>query len=348
MQHKQYNVQNIQQYIRILTKYSEWYDPKNYSIVDPMIIMIGIGKYDSDVMPSLNGVSIDYTRMMNVFNNKFGYAFCYKNSDNETIYLNKSIENKNKLKDNFKLYWIDEEIDDFLEYCSQIFIKNKHDSLFIIISSHGESEVILTSDGEEYSHGMFQAYFMASEFSNVPKVIFFDACRGSMKPLFKKKEKKENKTTIKKSNSSKAEFELAQYLVCDDNTENKENDTIKIKGKENNPDDKKNTKNNINVNTSTISNNNNKNNDDLNFHLWRRIYANPDGYAAIDGGMKGGYLIRGLYKTLLDTTNSTSHDFDEIIKQVRLKTRKLTGKAATEVVEDVNDIHYRMFLTMKK
>ena len=87
--------------------------------------------------------------------------------------------------------------------------------------------------------------------------------------------------------------------------------------------------------------------DDNDFHLWRRIYANPNGYAAIDGGNKGGYLIRGLCTTLLDKNNVIAHDLDEIINQIRIKTKLLAGNYMTEIVEDVNDIHYKIYLKIK-
>ena len=84
------------------------------------------------------------------------------------------------------------------------------------------------------------------------------------------------------------------------------------------------------------------------FHLWRRIYANPNGYAAIDGGNKGGYLIHGLCNTLLDKNNVIARDLDEIINQIRIKTKNLAGDLMTEIVEDVNDIHYKIYLNINK
>ena len=99
---------------------------------------------------------------------------------------------------------------------------------------------------------------------------------------------------------------------------------------------------------SNIINTKHINNEAGDFHLWRRIYANPDGYAAIDGGNKGGYLIHGLCNTLLDKNNIVTRDLDDIVNQVRMKTKALAGKFLTEIVEDVNDIHYKIFLKSKK
>ena len=92
----------------------------------------------------------------------------------------------------------------------------------------------------------------------------------------------------------------------------------------------------------------NNNNDKISIINWRTIYANPEGYAAFDGGSrKGGYLIRGLCNTLLskqDTFNS-SNDFDNIINEVRFKVNKKAHNGMnTQIVEDVNQLNFSIRL----
>ena len=80
----------------------------------------------------------------------------------------------------------------------------------------------------------------------------------------------------------------------------------------------------------------------------RRPVSRVHYYSAIDGGNKCGYSIRGLCNTLLDKNNVISRDLDEIINQIRIKTKSLAGNCMTEIVEDVNDIHYKIYLKIKK
>ena len=89
-----------------------------------------------------------------------------------------------------------------------------------------------------------------------------------------------------------------------------------------------------------------KYNDD--FHLWRKIHANPKGYAT-GGGSKGGYLIRGLCSTMMNHQYALSHDLTQIIAQIRLKTKSKTGTTLeyTNAVEDVNSIPYRIYFHPK-
>ena len=340
---------------------SEWHEQQIKYISDPLVIMIGCGNYDNDVMPSLIGVTTDYKRVINAFHNTFGYSVLYKTENDETkesdtLYLTKTNENNNNtLKSprncSYKLYWTYDDVQDFIEESrDEYFAKNKHDSLILIISSHGEEELMLTSDGDEYSHVAFLKAFgdkiHDGIFTNVPKICIFDMCRGGVKPIipktphgkkslsvklkgifFKGDDKnggnKENHKNSSKTNNNEKDTKMIPLLALESNQSNKSNKSDRsdnFRGR------------------SIITGD---------FHLWRRIYANPDGYAAIDGGAKGGYLIRGLCNTLLDTNNVITRDLDEVINQVRMKTKSLTGNLLTEIVEDVNDIHYKIFLKIK-
>ena len=85
-----------------------------------------------------------------------------------------------------------------------------------------------------------------------------------------------------------------------------------------------------------------------NFHLWRHIFANPKHFATVDGGDKGGYLIRGLCSTMLNKQYAFSKDLSCIVDQIRLKTKEKTGCLATNSVEDVNVIPYKIYFQQRQ
>ena len=158
-----------------------------------MIIVIGCGDYDNDVMPSLIGVKTDYKRIINAFYKTFKYSIVYKCVNDEIVYLTST--NRNKLKNKqghgYKLYWTYEDIQDFIaEARDKYFVSNNHDALILIVSSHGEEEVMLTSDGEQYPHLGFIHAFNDKQhkgiFTTLPKILIFDMCRGSTKPMIPK------------------------------------------------------------------------------------------------------------------------------------------------------------------
>ena len=48
-----------------------------YCIKNPLVVMMGIGDYDNDVMPPLVGVTRDYLNMIYLFYCQFGYSFAF-------------------------------------------------------------------------------------------------------------------------------------------------------------------------------------------------------------------------------------------------------------------------------
>ena len=75
----------------------------------------------------------------------------------------------------------------------------------------------------------------------------------------------------------------------------------------------------------------------------RFIYANPDGYAAVDGGINGGYLIQATKKIFCKHPEVFEQDLNGIIDKIRVKTKELVGKGAMQNVEDVNRMQYTIF-----
>ena len=71
-----------------------------------LVAMIGISKYNSDILPNLIGAWLDYCIVKNIFNVKYGYHTIYtkQNIDNnkkETERITKRIKKINILKISF-------------------------------------------------------------------------------------------------------------------------------------------------------------------------------------------------------------------------------------------------------
>ena len=75
----------------------------------------------------------------------------------------------------------------------------------------------------------------------------------------------------------------------------------------------------------------------------RFIYANPEGYAAVDGGSKGGYLIQAIKHVFMKKNAIEKENLDSIINQIRFKTRELVGKGVMQNVEDVNHMNFDVY-----
>ena len=80
----------------------------------------------------------------------------------------------------------------------------------------------------------------------------------------------------------------------------------------------------------------------------RFIYANPDGYAAVDGVTKGGYLIRATKHVFNKQDAIENENLDSIVNQIRCKTKRLVGTQVMELIQDVNqmnlDLHFKKVL----
>ena len=334
-----------------------------YTIKNPLIVLLGIGDYDEGVMPSLTGVPQDYMNMIFTFHHTFGYAVTFeikedssndkkdensKNSKNSKYKYYTSTNKVESLRNCYtqvKTHWIDEEIEDYFDNCKQLILSNKHDSCIFILSSHGEAQdVILDSQGNEISLGYLFGTFngMCCQYLvDKPKIIFVDACRGSMKskpvtPVFVKKASlsalDSNITAVDTGAIEKAIYGLAtrgrnyDYNVATVDTMN----VLKEKDKKEKQVLRK---------ESIIYNN-------KAYHIqanFRYIYGNPQGYAVFDGGLQGGYLIRSIKKVMLNTKMSLNKNLDDIISRIRSKTQEMAGKVSMECVEDVNTLGYKVF-----
>ena len=75
----------------------------------------------------------------------------------------------------------------------------------------------------------------------------------------------------------------------------------------------------------------------------RFVYANPDGYAAVDAGIKGGYLIQAVKKVFCNEKEIYNSNLDSIVNQIREKARDMVGTWTMENVQDVNHMNFDVF-----
>lgn len=178
------------------------------------------------------------------------------------------------------------------------------------IASNG---VILDSESEELLLARIFDYFNGQNcpyLVDKPKLFFVDACRGSMRskaikgsknsndhvtnPMSKISELKDE-TPITRNPQSKTATKMKQHFTSfkkDTNGQEQQQEIIRK--------------------------------DDVYYHKEANfccIYANPDGYAAFDGGRKGGYLIRSIERIFLQLS-ITEKNLDRIILELKNEAKK--------------------------
>ena len=217
--------------------------------------------------------------------------------------------------------------------------QKNHDLLLFVISSHGDADgVILDSDCEEISLLSIFAEFFGNKCNfmlNKPKIFFVDACRGSMK------------SRIKMTDSKKTKQESSN-LVLDTMLEESEKQQPSIHKFGTNDDQKTlgiaETKHVSGHSGSGVRYNHGMHSrqkaapKDLyhNETNCRFVFAHADGYAAVDGGSKGGYLIQSIKHVFNKKNNNVNENLDSIVNQIRSKTRKLVG-IGTGIMQNVQD-----------
>ena len=82
----------------------------------------------------------------------------------------------------------------------------------------------------------------------------------------------------------------------------------------------------------------------------RYIFGNPAGYAVIDGGRKGGYLLRAFRRILCNKARIFKYkwNLDEIIQRVRTQVNYLVGENSMQLIEDTNVMEYDIYFRERK
>ena len=140
-------------------------DKKAFIMKHPMVVLIGIGKYDRNDIDNLP-VDIDLKSLTQLF---------AKENLNYTVFQEYEDENH-------KMRWTQSKLKDYLKQQAQYLKYNmdKFDGLTVVSSSHGQKDYVITSDGKLFNkaavHRIFSAYL---EIREMPRLFLYDCCDGS-------------------------------------------------------------------------------------------------------------------------------------------------------------------------
>ena len=302
------------------------------SISNPLVVIVGIGEFDG--MQDLIGISRDYCNILFSFNYIRGYNIAYFNKENKLVHLTKRITQESKIltRKNFKLRWIKEEIDYFNNLIVEKLLQLTHengkndgqmygyDSLFYFVSTHGDSKNVIY-DSECNKINIDEAIILKFDNKNCPglyckpKSFFFDCCRGVRvarnlpninytSDEMKQNSDKQNDGCNKKGHGKAiASGTSTAKTLCKIDWERR-----------------------IARSVHELS-------------YFRKVYGNADGYKVVEGGTKGGYLIRCLTKIIANDDLFKGLSLTDLIKQTEIVMREYVGKIAgnaAQIVEDHN------------
>ena len=178
--------------------------------------------------------------------------------------------------------------------------------------------MIYDSDGEEYPlEAIFDKFDNQCEYlRNKPKIYFVDACRGE-----ERSKRHYEKDTTNNLHNSSTQLATIPSNVETDNINH--NEIIKFKGKNGDNDDVDDNKQSISDKSNTVKNS--KPTSWMKHEGCLYVYGNTSGFKVIDGGKKGGYLIRSFTKVIADE-DQFHNELNEIIQTVRYTLEHLIGK----------------------
>ena len=300
---------------------------------DPLIVILGIGDYH-DKSQNLLGIETDYKRCIKVFNGAYNYSIFYQNDENKNVYKSEKIGTGQI--SHVKIEWKEAEILKFFQDARDVVVNNNHDGLNIIISSHGESGgVILDSDSEEVSLMQIYWTFTGDEcayLKDKPKIFFVDACRGGM---LCKAESTEKKGTGSKSSSNNSGNTTETQISTIKTKSLNSSSTYDHDKNDENASEHKNDANKIEKNSFE-----NRFKKKEAYHKeanFRFIYGSIDGYAIVEGGTKGGYLIQALCSVFSNVEKVVMSNLDKIVYQINKQAIQRTGTSIyVPHIEDLN------------
>ena len=336
---------------KVTSEIESWQSLKCYTICDPLVLMVGIGEYH-DNLQNLIGMTKDYKNMIYTFNNKYHYSMFYQTNKNKMIYTGEKIVNLDNehISQINKIEWSCDEILEYFIAARDIIVSNKHDSLIAIISCHGDSEgVILDSEFEDLQlHEIFYQFMRDNcpYLQDKPKIVFVDACRGGLKSYVKKPLSTKNTFNFKGKNNSNNGNNINTTSDSNGISDNKQTivEILNLEMLE------------INNYTSNNSDNNSIGNiydtklkdtllpyhNEGNYYV---VYANIDGYAVLEGGKRGGYLLQSVRKVFCNEKRILNKDttLSDIILQVNAKAQRLAGNGViVQQIQQVNQMDGRI------
>ena len=256
----------------------------NYSLSHPLIVVCAIERYsDNEQLENFaTAARNDYFNIIEAFHFVGGYSLVYLDQMNQLKHLTKKSKHGN-IPNNFKLEWIDSDIDEFNKNIAKIASQDEYDSLIYLISCHGdESNIIFCSDGEEYSLlSLYQQFdnCKCRPFRNKPKIFIIDCNRG----------KKEEKIFYNKSSNQSTFFKNLSM-------QNETNIAMDSQTKAPNTfvDDEKNFNSNNWNNTQIINSKTYVPCADF-----VKLYSCVNGYNSLRHNKNGGYLIQSVTKLMV-------------------------------------------------
>ena len=199
--------------------------------------------------------------------------------------------------------------------------------------------MIIDSAGEEVSLSSLFIHYDGNHCQYLidkPKVVFVDACRGSMKSptILRVKDVNDEKDFANKNTEDESESKMIKLKPKTTQTSNTVHN-VKDKAK---PSPLEAT----NKNSTVVDN---WYHSQANFI---HIYANPEGYAAADAGMKGGYLIGAIKRVFSNLEISLNQTLDDMIRQIRAETKNNAGRGTLECVEVIDKMTYKVRFEKRK
>ena len=321
-----------------------------FIIYDPLVVILGIGKYNG--LPDLPGVTKDYQNVINTFVNCWKYKVFYQLNDNTNMYTNEI--NEVKCSNNYKLQWNIDEIEAFVENARKRIVKNKHDGLVFVLSSHGDTEkVIYDSECETCeleslfmmflpgASALLESYTETKQETNslfqIPKIFVLDHCRGDNKAKITNMNVNMNDTnemTDNKSDEKDTTRSAVQHVISSKGKNNANKikaETFRLKTV---------TKEQATTLAAQMTN-------------FSKLYANTEGFSVADGSVKGGLFIRNVCAVFSDRNFVLKHLWNDIIIKIREYTKRdatIIGQLFnfTQLVENEGTFEKRVKFGIKK
>ena len=321
-----------------------------HHLKDPLIVTVGIGEYDSGVYPNLVGIKRDYLNIKYSLNFKRGYSMVYMTKNNKIKNEKLRITKNGQLKDNFKIRWTKKEIVQFNTSIIQDILKeNKYDGLIYFLSGHGErdgdDDTVVDSNGTNLLCSEIISSFDSENcvyLKDLPKIFLFDCCRGSLRA---KKEylSQKTETTKDQENEDKEKEKEKEQGQTKETAAKQEKKEQKVK--EN--DEEKNSKSKSGQKVEQVVHQQNALSPRSKASDIYRIYAGRPGFAVVDGGNRGGYLIRSFTKVIANDGIFYTFPFEQIILQTKQICNILIGSMAASVIDVYSTIGYEIRFTSK-
>ena len=305
-------------------------------IKKPLIVVLGISIYDQHIFHSLECVPIDYKNIEHAFNIIRGYDFLFYNQKNEIKLKHHNINQKQVSgTKQFKLKWDEKEIFEFNDKIEKILntSQNNYDGLLYFISCHGDTGVIYDSNGNKVPLiTIFDKFNNQNcvKLRNKPKIYFVEACRGSMRT------QRYNNSNIDNLN---ARINITQTKLNKNLSNSKHNQQNTIEQM----DEKKSEMKEMSEKSGIYSQKSQSFSNKVIYSKYnynREIYANTEGYAVVEPGSKGAYLIRSITQAIVNN-QTFKKDFDQIMihsRKLMLEMMGMSVDCGAQVIDDHNKI----------